>query len=315
MEDAARGRLRLEPFERARARWRGRVERLLAQRPGALVLADVRACYGSIRGEVVAEALLRAGCHPPTVRSLGLLVELWESTGMPGLPVGPVPSAVLANAVLASVDREVAAEGCSHVRWVDDFVISAPDRSLGEGVLERLRVSLAAMGLRLAEEKCRIVEPDDQFLRRACRAASGPGRARRQPGGSRAAGTAAPSDRDLHRLESEADPSGSLSLLRSLRRLARARLGAAEADLMAGVATDPARHELVRAWAWRALASTDPRAALERAAGLEDEPSPAVRRAVAVSVAAAGGRRSRAFLRELRRLPDGAATGSWGLDR
>jgi len=309
-DQAARGRLRLEPLGPARARWRREAGRLLATGPGTVVLADVRDCYRSIRGEVVVDALLRAGCRPEVVASLGRLLNRWESAGSPGLPVGPLPSAVLANAVLAPVDREIDDAGWGHVRWVDDLMVTARDRDAGAEILERLRACLARLGLRLAEEKCRVTAPDDPSLPVAT-TGSGTGPA------SHGVSTGPPGDiveRDLHRLERGEQP---LDTLRALRRLAFQRLGAAEAALIRTVATDDRTHDLVRAWAWRALARTDPRAVLERAAAAADDPSPVVRRAVAVAVAVSGpgGRSARAFLRHHGRTPDGAATAGWGLAR
>jgi hypothetical protein len=318
VDQASRGRLRLEPLGPARARWRREVGRLLASRPGTLVLADVRDCYGSIRRDRVADALLRAGSHPEVVGALGRLLDRWESAGTPGLPVGPLPSAVLANAVLGPVDREIFAAGWRHVRWVDDLVITARDRFAAPEVLERLRACLAGLGLRLAEEKCRVFGPDDPSVpgaiaasgaKPALRAAASRAAAPRRGAGSR---PGAPVEQDIHRV---AGGEGSLEVLRALRRLAARRLGAPEAAVIRSVATDQWAHELVRAWAWRALARTDARSVLERAAGLDDEPAPLVRRAVAVAAAVARGRSARAFLTHHARTAEGAATAGWGLAR
>ena len=73
---------------------------------------------------------------------------------MPGLPVGPEPSAVVANAVLTPVDRALSDAGIRHLRWVDDLVLAAEDPG---AALEVLRGSLATVGLRLNERKTRVV--------------------------------------------------------------------------------------------------------------------------------------------------------------
>jgi hypothetical protein len=324
LAEAARGRLRLEPLGAARARWRGEVHRLLAERPGAVVTVDVRDCYGSIRGEVVEESLLRAGCHRGAVGALGRLLQRWESTGSAGLPVGPLPSAVLANAVLAPVDHQIAAAGWRHVRWVDDVVVTAHDRSTAGEILERLRACLARLGLRLAEEKCVAVDADDPSLGDTAGRSGFPPAFRRPAGNGDAHADAGPARlakaarlSDAARLADLADPAPEreLEVLRALRRLAPLPLGAPEADILRTVATDPARHELVRAWAWRALARTDRRTVLDRAADWQDDIGPVLGRAVAVAAAIACGPAARAFLRHHGRTSDGAATAAWGLAR
>ena len=82
-----------------------------------------------------------------------LLTSL-EGVGVRGLPVGPDASAVLANAVLAPVDRALREAGIDHLRWVDDVVLSGPDP---EAAVSTLREALGRIDLRLNERKTRIV--------------------------------------------------------------------------------------------------------------------------------------------------------------
>jgi hypothetical protein len=140
----------LEDWRAAHARWRRAV------RPGERGLrvhADVAECYDSIRPEVVAASLRAVGADP--LELVRLLHELADH-GVPALPVGPEPSAVLANAVLARVDLAVAAAGVPHVRWVDDIVAFAPGRRSAVRVTGAVRRQLEAMGLRPNEAKTRI---------------------------------------------------------------------------------------------------------------------------------------------------------------
>ena len=74
--------------------------------------------------------------------------------GVEGLPVGPHASAVLANAVLAQVDRTLRDAGVEHLRWVDDVVLSGVDVA---AALSVFRTALASIGLRANETKTRIV--------------------------------------------------------------------------------------------------------------------------------------------------------------
>jgi hypothetical protein len=101
---------------------------------------------------IVGDALRRAGI-PTACEVEGFLSSL-EFVGVEGLPVGPDASAVLANAVLAQVDRTLREAGVEHLRWVDDVVLSGVDAS---AALSVFRTALASIGLRANETKTRIV--------------------------------------------------------------------------------------------------------------------------------------------------------------
>jgi hypothetical protein len=149
---------RLEPPELHLRPWR--VERrvfaarlsALARGAEAIAFADVRRCYASISAALVGETLRRDGIE--TADALERLLRELQRAGVQGLPVGPEPSAVLANAVLARVDRALEGAGIRHLRWVDDVVLAADDPT---GALQVLRDALATAGLRLNDRKTRIV--------------------------------------------------------------------------------------------------------------------------------------------------------------
>jgi hypothetical protein len=155
MADPVRPALRLEPWRSARSRFRARL-RTLATSAGTVVMADVRACYASISPSAVGTALRSLGCDPSAVAEIMRLLAAFEDRGITGLPIGPDPSAVLANAVLASVDRALGEAGIAHLRWVDD-VIAVPSWGRAARVLDVLERSLGALGLELAERKTRIL--------------------------------------------------------------------------------------------------------------------------------------------------------------
>jgi hypothetical protein len=140
----------LEDWRTARARWRRAVG---TGARGLRVHVDVADCYDSISAEVVATSLRAAGADP---RALVRLLHELADHGVPGLPVGPEPSAVLANAVLGRVDLAVAAAGVPHVRWVDDIVAFVPGRRSARRVTDAVRRELDALGLRPNEAKTRI---------------------------------------------------------------------------------------------------------------------------------------------------------------
>jgi reverse transcriptase-like protein len=159
--DRARGIVRLEPWRSARVRFRRALADGVA---GAttVVLADVRDCYASIGPDVCAIALRRIGAPRSSIVELGRLLRELQAGGLPGLPVGPAPSAVLANAVLAGADRSLAGAGLAHVRWVDDFVAFASGAAEAHRALAVLRFALADLGLELCEAKTRLLTDHDQ---------------------------------------------------------------------------------------------------------------------------------------------------------
>jgi hypothetical protein len=163
--------LRLEPWRPARHRFRAAAARL-AGHEGVVVLADVRDCYPSIEPHVVERSLSALGCDQRAITVLMEILGRFCEGGVRGLPVGPEPSAVLANAVLSGVDRALAKEGYRHLRWVDDFVVAASDRGAATRILERLRSALAEVGLEIAPEKSGI-EDGPGVLSRVLGGASG----------------------------------------------------------------------------------------------------------------------------------------------
>jgi Reverse transcriptase (RNA-dependent DNA polymerase) len=149
-------RLRFRPWRDERAAFNARLARL-ATGCGCVVFADVRACYRSISPEAIGWALRASRCDPfDSARVISFLRRL-EAIGIVGLPVGPEPSPVLANAVLASVDRSLAAFGITHLRWVDDVVAVAAEPVEAERVLALVRAALEPVGLELNERKTRVV--------------------------------------------------------------------------------------------------------------------------------------------------------------
>jgi hypothetical protein len=147
----------LTPWEPARDAWRRQLRRALREAtPGTtFATADVRDCYGSISGETI-DALL----GPEAAHAVALLRGLHEA-GVRGLPVGPEPSAILANAVLARLDETIRAHGIPHLRWVDDLVLWGPAGDVRAAV-PALHAAAAAVGLRLHRRKTRIIDDRDE---------------------------------------------------------------------------------------------------------------------------------------------------------
>ena len=143
--------LRLRPWRAERDAFAARLSEL-AEAGGVLTFADVRRCYASISPSTVGAELRRLGVG--TAGAIEAFLRGLEPDGVRGLPVGPDPSAVLANAVLGRADLALERAGVPHVRWVDDVVLSSSDP---RGALGVLRGALEEIGLRLNERKTRIV--------------------------------------------------------------------------------------------------------------------------------------------------------------
>lgn len=154
---------RVDPPELVLRPWR--LERLafarrlsaLAARTSCLVLADVRDFYPSVTPRTVGRSLLGLGVPPASAGEIRRFLGRLAGLGVRGLPVGPDPSAVLANAVLSGLDRSLSGSGLEHLRWVDDVAIACSDRDDAARVLELVRAALAEVGLEPNERKTRIV--------------------------------------------------------------------------------------------------------------------------------------------------------------
>jgi hypothetical protein len=141
----------LAPWRPAHRRWRRSIE---ANAPGSVaIVTDVADCYGSITPGAVGRALARVGADPDAVETLVTWLRELAAVGVDGLPIGPEPSAILANAVLGAGDRALDGTGVRWFRWVDDWVLIADGMPAAERALGALARSLAAEGLVLRDDK------------------------------------------------------------------------------------------------------------------------------------------------------------------
>jgi hypothetical protein len=149
-------RLTLRSFRDERVAFGRRLARL-ARRSRCLLFTDVRECYRSIEPDVVASSLRALGCDEASAGAVARFLQALRDRGLEGLPVGPDPSAVLANAVLAEVDRALERLGAPHLRWVDDLVVGVEGSQRATTVLEVAREALGRVGLHLNDTKTRLV--------------------------------------------------------------------------------------------------------------------------------------------------------------
>jgi len=143
---------RLDPWAAARVAWQSTLRRAIREvAPGTVfAVADVRDCYGSISPETI-----RALLGPEAAHAIAVLRRLSQH-GVRGLPVGPDPSAILANAVLSRLDRSIRPHGVRFMRWVDDLVLWG-DRDDVRRAMAALGSAAAGVGLDLHPDKTRIL--------------------------------------------------------------------------------------------------------------------------------------------------------------
>jgi hypothetical protein len=161
MANRANG-LRLEPWRPARAAFIEARRRLGAD-ARVLVVSDIRDCYASIDAAVLAADLAALGAGADEIHDIETILRRFAVAGVRGLPVGPEPSAILANGLLSRVDAVLRDQGLAHVRWVDDVTIAAPDRHRALSVLDAFRRSLAARGLEANDAKTFVLADRDEI--------------------------------------------------------------------------------------------------------------------------------------------------------
>ena len=150
----------LRPWRVERRRHLDHVRALGASAP-ALLVTDVRRCYPSIRPDVVERMLVTAAVEPSLAGSVAALLRRFELLGpAEGLPIGPEPSAVLANAVLRAADDRLRATGLGFVRWVDDVVVALPRPTDAGRVIRIVDEALATVGLERHIGKTRVIAPE-----------------------------------------------------------------------------------------------------------------------------------------------------------
>jgi len=145
------------PWRPARRAWRRALRSAITgAKPGTIFArADVRDCYGSISPSVI------RGLLGPDADGLDRVLGAFRDLGDCGLPVGPEPSAFVANAILARLDGTLRHAGVQHVRWVDDMIAWGDVGDVARA-MDRLAASAEALGLALHDRKTRIFEDRDE---------------------------------------------------------------------------------------------------------------------------------------------------------
>jgi hypothetical protein len=153
----------LSPWRPARARWTSTIRTAISSsRPPVVLAGDVREFYGSVTPAALRQ-VLRRGPGAAADELDRFLRDLAMRAGS-GLPAGPAPSAIVANAVLASADEAIAICGVRHLRWVDDIVVFGPDRASVLRTYRRWVQALTELDLAPNESKLRIFDDRDAAL-------------------------------------------------------------------------------------------------------------------------------------------------------
>jgi Reverse transcriptase (RNA-dependent DNA polymerase) len=132
-------------------RFTARVEEC-ASNADAVVFADVHQFFASTTWATVIRALeqLVSGSQQPLRR----LATEWSRKGLRHLPAGYGSARMLANAVLAHVDRRLS---ISFARWVDDYRLFLPTGYDPLQAVDTLDLALRQSGFRLNRSKTRVL--------------------------------------------------------------------------------------------------------------------------------------------------------------
>jgi len=94
-----------------------------------VLLADISDFYNQVSLHRVESALHTAALLPARVNNIHEFLLALNLKQSRGLPVGPVPSILFAEALLTDVDNFLLRKGATHVRYVDDFRIFCASRA------------------------------------------------------------------------------------------------------------------------------------------------------------------------------------------
>jgi len=115
---------------------------------------DIKSFFASVRTDSLIRFLRSCGCAKISIRHVQRMLTTWQSrNGVPGLPIGPEASALLANGLLAPVDQAIIMTGAEFRRWADDTLIFAWTLAECDAAVEAATVALAKLGLRYSPEK------------------------------------------------------------------------------------------------------------------------------------------------------------------
>jgi hypothetical protein len=163
-----------------------RIDQLAGKYPaGYVLMTDIVDFFGRIQPARLAKMLVDpAGTQVALAPALNRFLSALNTASDRGIPVGPAASTVLAEVVLAAIDREIANYTTDFCRWGDDLRIFFDSQQAAEDALRGLSDHLHKVHeLMLVPQKTRVV-PVQEFLDRYHRGwpdetiAAGPAEAR-----------------------------------------------------------------------------------------------------------------------------------------
>ena len=135
-------------------------ERFVKESDQSYVLSvDIQSFYNSIRHDILADTLSRAGCDQVVVSALQEWLGKIADDRRQGLPQGLAASDPLATAILAPLDRELAAAGVCFRRHGDDIRILGSLTRVKDAA-ELIRRGLTKLELPINSDKTRILQLD-----------------------------------------------------------------------------------------------------------------------------------------------------------
>ncbi|MDN4171320.1 RNA-directed DNA polymerase [Nocardioides sp. SOB77] len=124
----------------------------LSEQSSWVVVADVSNFFDSVSPHAVRLAL-RSDFESAIEPMVDLLLQ-FRRRGVAGLPAGYGDARLIANAVLAPVDRAL---GVPFTRWIDDYRIFTSTRAEADRVVQSLRNALGQLDMRLNDAKLEIM--------------------------------------------------------------------------------------------------------------------------------------------------------------
>jgi len=138
--------------------WKLRIKELANDSSCTYVVhCDIASFYDRINLHRVESTLQDVGVDKNLVRKINDLLLFWSRKDSYGVPVGNVPSRIIAEAALIDVDKYLVSEGIKYVRYVDDYRIFSPDIVTAQKWMNKLTTRLFREGLMLNTGKTRIV--------------------------------------------------------------------------------------------------------------------------------------------------------------
>ncbi len=141
--------------------WRKRSLEKLESGVSFLLIADITGFYDNIDIKRLMSDVRQVHDAPDEIRLLTDCLNAWAHPRGRGIPQGYSASHLLAKLFLEPVDRNLANDGFSHLRYVDDFRIFLPSKLEGRRAIARLTELLHRRGLSLQSAKTKILNKSD----------------------------------------------------------------------------------------------------------------------------------------------------------